>query len=61
MCSLDVAELLDRGRRFRLDRAVDEVAAVDLEGVRRLAEQVLTRSPMASAVCGPRSVAEEVA
>jgi len=52
-CAMDVAELLDRGRRFDLDVVREELEAVTLEGVRALAESILRPDRMAAALCGP--------
>ncbi len=60
-CALDVAEFLERGRRFEPDRACREVRSVTLDEVRELAGQVLRPQRMASAVCGPEGVASHVA
>jgi len=61
LCSLDVSELLQRGRPFDLDAAVAETMAVTPEGVRDLAERHLRLERMASAICGPENLALQVA
>ncbi len=53
MAALDVAEVLERGRRFDLDRVVDEIQSITMERVRAVAERVLRPEAMASAICGP--------
>jgi predicted Zn-dependent peptidase len=52
-CAMDVAEVLDRGRRFDLGRVREELEAVTIEGVRELAETILRPDRMAAALCGP--------
>jgi predicted Zn-dependent peptidase len=61
LCALDVAELLERGRRFDLEQAIDEVSAVTTTAVRELATSLLGPQKMAMAVCGPRGLAKQVA
>ena len=61
LCSLDVAEVLDHGRRFDLDRAEAELEAVQLGDVCEMASRILRPEAMARAVCGPEGVAERVA
>jgi predicted Zn-dependent peptidase len=61
LCSLDVAEVLHRGRRFDLDAAVHEIQALELEPIRTLADELLRPERMASAVCGPEGVALRLA
>lgn len=58
---LDVAEVLERGRRFDPAAARAELAAVSPEAVRRLAARVLDRRRAASAVCAPSGFAVRVA
>jgi predicted Zn-dependent peptidase len=60
-CAMDVAEVLDRGRRFGLDVAVGEIASISLNQVRDLAEELLRMERMASAVCGPEGLEARVA
>jgi len=52
-CAMDVAEVLDRGRRFDLEHLRAELDAVTIDGVRELAESVLRPDRMAAALCGP--------
>ena len=52
-CAMDVAEVLDRGRRFDLDVVRSELEAVTVDEVRALAEEMLHPERMAAAVCGP--------
>jgi predicted Zn-dependent peptidase len=61
LCSLDVGELLDRGRRFDTADARRELEEVSVEDVQRMAVEVLRPDRMASAVCGPKGVAALVA
>ena len=60
-CAMDVAELLDRGRRFDLEVAQSEIAAVTALQVRRIAAEVLRPERMATALCGPDGVSVRVA
>jgi hypothetical protein len=50
---MDVAEVLDRGRRFDLVAVRAELEAVTIDGVRELAETILRPDRMAAALCGP--------
>jgi predicted Zn-dependent peptidase len=52
-CAMDVAEILDRGRRFDLHAVLAELDAVTVDGVRELAESILRPERMAAALCGP--------
>ena len=52
-CGMDVAEVLDRGRRFDLDTVRAELDAVTIDHVRELAESILRPDRMAAALCGP--------
>lgn len=52
-CAMDVAEILDRGRRFDLGTVRAEIEAVTADEVRGLAEQILHPDRMAAAICGP--------
>lgn len=61
LASLEAGEVLDRGRRFRLDEAVAELEAVRTEHVAALAGRVLELSRAASAICGPKGVVSQVA
>jgi predicted Zn-dependent peptidase len=61
LCSMDVAEALERGRRLDVDRLVDELRAVSHAEVVALARRVLRADQMATAVCGPRRAARLVA
>ena len=60
-CAMDVAELLDRGRRFDPEVAADEISAVTVRQVKALAERVLRPERMAAAVCGPEGLEARVA
>jgi predicted Zn-dependent peptidase len=60
-CALDVGEVLERGRRFDPDTARAELAAVTIDDVRKMAEEVLRLDRMASAVVGPEGVKIRVA
>ncbi len=60
-CSLDVGELLDRGRRFDPEVACREILNVTVEGIKDLAAEILRPEHMASAVCGPEGAATRVA
>jgi predicted Zn-dependent peptidase len=61
LCSLDVGEILDRGRRFDASAARREVEEVTVEQVRLLAAEILRPERMASAICGPEGAATRVA
>jgi len=61
LCSLDVGEVLDRGRRFDALNARREFGKVTAEEVRRLAAEILRSDRMASAICGPEGAATRVA
>jgi predicted Zn-dependent peptidase len=60
-CAMDVAELLERGRRFDPEVAADEISAVTVSQVRALADQLLQPERMAAAVCGPEGLEIRVA
>ena len=60
LCILDVAELLERGRRFDLDLATAELMRVSTGDVKNLARRVLDPQTMAMAVCGPEELNEQV-
>ncbi|MCK5378938.1 MAG: insulinase family protein [Acidobacteria bacterium] len=51
--SLDVAEVLERGRRFDIDSVVKEICSITPEQVREVARMILKPEIMASAICGP--------
>ncbi len=53
-CAMDVAEVLERGRRFDLGTVRAELEAVTLDDVRSLAESILRPDRMAAALCGPK-------
>jgi predicted Zn-dependent peptidase len=55
-CAMDVAEVLDRGRRFDPEQAIHEMEAVSVDRVRRLAQDLLRPDRMAAAVCGPEGL-----
>jgi len=61
LCSLDVGEVLERGRRFDPADARLEFEAVTAEKVRAMASEILRTDRMASAICGPEGVATRVA
>lgn len=61
LASLDVSDLLQRGRPFDLELAVAETRAVTVDEVRRLASEHLQPTLMASAVCAAEGVAVQVA
>ena len=61
LCSLDVGEILERGRRFDAPTARNELESVTVEQVRRLAAEILRPERMASAICGPEGAATRVA
>jgi predicted Zn-dependent peptidase len=52
-CAIDVAEILEHGRRFDYQRATTEIEAVTTERLRDLATELLQPERMAAAVCGP--------
>jgi predicted Zn-dependent peptidase len=52
-CAMDVAEVLDRGRRFDLATVRAELEAVTVDDVRDLAAAILRPDRMAAALCGP--------
>jgi predicted Zn-dependent peptidase len=60
-CAMDVAELLDRRRRFDPERAREEILAVTVEQARQLAAETLRPERMAAAVCGPAGLSVRVA
>jgi predicted Zn-dependent peptidase len=60
-CAMDVAELLDRRRRFDPQRARDEILAVTSEQARLLAAEILRPDRMAAAACGPDGLSVRVA
>lgn len=61
VCAMDVAEVLERGRRFDLETTARELGAVTAEQVRSLAARLLRRGRMAAAVCGPEGLSMQVA
>jgi predicted Zn-dependent peptidase len=60
-CAMDVAEVLERGRRFDLEVTEAEIGAVTVEEVRELAADLLRPERMAAAVCGPKDLSLQVA
>jgi predicted Zn-dependent peptidase len=60
-CALDVAELLDRGRRFDPEQVREEITAVTVEAVRDLSSRLLRSDQMAAAVFGPSGLEARVA
>jgi predicted Zn-dependent peptidase len=61
LAGLEAGEVLDRGRRFDLERSLAEVRSVTRDEVAALARELLSLERMASAVCGPKGVATRVA
>lgn len=61
LCSLDVGEVLERGRRFDAAAAQLELEQVTAERVRAMAAEILRADRMASAVCGPEGAVTRVA
>jgi predicted Zn-dependent peptidase len=61
ICSHDVGEVLERGRRFDPATARREYERLTVEEVRELAAEILQPKNMASAVCGPEGAATRVA
>jgi hypothetical protein len=61
LCSLDVGEVLERGRRFDAAAAQLELEQVTAARVRALAAEILRADRMASAVCGPEGAVTRVA
>lgn len=55
-CAMDVAEVLDRGRRFDLAAVRAELESVTHDEVRELAAAILRPDRMAAAICGPEGV-----
>jgi predicted Zn-dependent peptidase len=60
-CSLDVGEVLERGRRFDPEVSCSELQAVSRDDVLRLADEILRPDRRASAICGPEGAATRVA
>jgi predicted Zn-dependent peptidase len=60
-CAMDVAERLERGRRFDPEVVAGEVSAVTAGDVRALADDLLRLDKMATAVCGPEGLEIQVA
>jgi predicted Zn-dependent peptidase len=61
ICSHDVGEVLERGRRFDAATARREYERLTVDEVRELAAEILQPQNMASAVCGPEGAAIRVA
>jgi len=61
LAGLDAGEVLDRGRRFDLERSLIELRAVGRGEVEALAREILVPERMASAVCGPKHAGARVA
>jgi predicted Zn-dependent peptidase len=61
LCALDVAEHLERNRRFDLDQMIEEISAVTVDNVRDLATRLVRTESMAMTVCGPQGLAAKVA
>ena len=60
-CAMDVAEVLDRGRRFDPARTLEAIHGVTTDQVRELAGELLRSERMAAAVCGPNGLSAQVA
>ncbi len=60
-CAMDVSEVIDRGRRFDLERTRREILDVTPDHIRELAAGMLRPERMATAVCGPDGLAAQVA
>jgi predicted Zn-dependent peptidase len=60
LASLDVAEVLERGRRFDIDRVVAEIRSITPNQVREATRTILMPEMMAAAVCGPEDFADTV-
>jgi predicted Zn-dependent peptidase len=60
-CTLDVGEVLERGRRFDPEVSCRELQAVSRDDVLRLAAEILRPDHRASAICGPEGAATRVA
>jgi len=60
LASLDVAEVLERGRRFDIDRVVDEIRSITPAQVRSAARTILKPEMMAAAICGPEGFSDGV-
>ncbi len=61
VCAMDVAELLERGRRFDPEATAAELEGVTTREVRDLARRLLRGDRMAMAVCGPEGLSVRVA
>jgi len=61
ICSHDVGEVLERGRRFDPEVARREYEKLTVEEVRDLAAEILRAEDKASAICGPEGAATRVA
>ena len=57
--SYDVTEVIERSRRFDLDRTLGELNAVTVDRIRQVAAEMLRSETMASAVCGPVDTTDE--
>jgi predicted Zn-dependent peptidase len=55
-CAMDIAEVLDRGRRFDLAAVRAELESISIDEVRDLAGSILRTDRMAAALCGPKGV-----
>jgi predicted Zn-dependent peptidase len=60
-CAMDVAEVLERGRRFDPEIVAAEISAVAVNDVRALADGLLGPERMAAAVCAPEGLEIQVA
>jgi predicted Zn-dependent peptidase len=60
-CAMDVAEVLERGRRFDPETAAAEISGVTSSDVSALADSLLRPERMAAAVCGPEGLEIQVA
>jgi len=61
ICSHDVGEVLERGRRFDPATTRREYEKLTVEEVRELAAEIIRPEHMASAICGPEGAATRVA
>lgn len=61
VCAMDVAETLDRGRRFDPEVTIAEIESVAASRVRDMAARILDFDRMASAIGGPEGLSVQVA
>jgi predicted Zn-dependent peptidase len=60
-CAMDVAEILEHGRRFDFAKAAAEIEGVTTAQLREMAAELLRPERMAAAVCGPEGLEVRVA